>query len=338
MTSGWETTVALLLSLAAFPVALLLTRFFMSFNMSRGIWGIDVHKLSKPKIAEMCGTSIPITLVGLSLINGALHADQFLVMVAFAAVVGSAGIVGAIDDKIRMRGRYKPLLGLLYGLPIVILGILYPHQIYNSTLRVPIFGSFNLPIIYPLTILVAVSVTSNTTNMLDPLNGTMSGGVAILCTGLLVGLLFKGAGPTPIFLYGALLFSSLGLFYFNRYPSRAFAGNVGQLAVGGALGAMAILGRAEIATIVAMFPNIQNSFFFLSRIRRFAEHREISAKPTKLLPDGKLASSENPQAPLTLVRTMLVGQPTTEKDVVSSIFALYAISSILAFITIMLTG
>ncbi len=100
---------------------------------------------------------------------------------------------------------------------------------------------------------------------------------------------------------------------------------------------MAVLGRIEIATIVAMFPHIQNSFFFLSRIKRFAEHKEITAKPTSLQPDGKLASTSNPEAPLTLVRTMLVGRPASEKDVVSSIFALFLFSSVLALITIVLT-
>ncbi len=338
LTLTWETATAILLAMLAFPLALVSTRFFMSQNLSKGIWGIDVHKLAKPKIPEMCGASIPITLIALAVVNGFVHPDQFLTMAAFASVVGSTGIVGAVDDRVKMRGRYKPALGLLCGLPIVALGLLYPDQVYNPTLRVPLFGGFHLPLIYPLAIPVAISVTSNTANMLDPLNGTMAGGVAIICGGLLLGLLVTNSAPLPIFLCATLLFACLGFFYFNRYPSRAFSGNVGQLAVGGALGAMAIMGRMEIATIVAMFPHIQNSFFFLSRIKRFAEHREISAKPTKILADGKLSSSENPQAPLTLVRTMLVGRPAGEHDVVSSIFTLFLFSSALAFVTLILTG
>ncbi len=319
------------MALLAFPLTLALTRFFMLFNSRKGILGIDVHKVGRPKIPEMCGASIPITLVALALVNGFLNPEQLLGMVAFASVVGTTGLVGAFDDKLGMRGRYKPALALLCGLPIVVLGI------YDPTLRVPFFGGFHLPLIYPLAIPVAISVTTNTANMLDPLNGTMAGGVAIICGGLLVGLLLTDAGPLPLFLSASLLFSCLGFFYFNKYPSRAFSGNVGQLAVGGALGSMAILGRIEIATIVAMFPHIQNSFFFLSRIRRFAEHKEITAKPTKLQDDGRLASTGDPEAPLTLVRTMLVGRPASERDVVSSIFALLVFSSLLAFVTILFT-
>ncbi len=333
---GWATASTILFAAAAFPLSLVLTRLLMSWNFSKGIVGVDVHKLPKPRIPEMCGASIPITLVILALGESLINPELFLPLVAFAGVVASTATVGVLDDKLRMRGIYKPLLALLCGLPILVLGLLFPGEVYNPTLRVPIFGGFHLPLIYPLSVLVAISVTSNTTNMLDPLNGTMAGSVAIISGGLLIGLLVKNSTPLPIFLFASLLFSCLGFYYFNRYPSRAFSGNVGHLAVGGALGAMAILGRIEIPTIVAMFPQIQNSFFFLSRIKRFAEHHEILAKPTKLLPDGRLASSENPEAPLTLVRTLITRGPATELEVVHRIFVLFLFSSALALVTLAL--
>jgi UDP-N-acetylglucosamine--dolichyl-phosphate N-acetylglucosaminephosphotransferase len=87
-----------------------------------------------------------------------------------------------------------------------------------------------------------------------------------------------------------------------------------------------------------MFPNIQNSFFFLSRIRRFTEHRELKAKPTRLLEDQRLASSEDPAAPLTLVRTLVAGKPASEKEIVSDIWFLFLASGSLALITLLLTG
>ncbi|TMI28658.1 hypothetical protein E6H30_00750 [Candidatus Bathyarchaeota archaeon] len=336
LPSGWEVTTAILLAIVSFPVSLVLTRFFMQTNARRGIIGIDVHKLSKPRIPEMCGAAIPVTLILLSSAYVLIGGGNSITMLAFSLVVGSAAVVGAVDDRLKMRGIYKPLLTLLCGLPIVALGLLYPNQVYNPTLQVPLFGSFHLPIIYPLSGPVAISVTSNTTNMLDPLNGTMAGGVSIISAALLIGILITDPAPSAVFLYACLLFSALGFFYFNRYPSRAFAGNVGQLSVGAALGALAILSRTEIASIVAMFPNIQNSFFFLSKIKRFTEHRALTATPTRLLDDGRLASSSDPKAPLTLVRTLLVGRPAKESEIVSAIFALYLISAALALITMIL--
>ena len=335
---GLEQSFIVLLAMTAFPLSLGLTKFLMSFNSARGIYGVDVHKLDKPRIPEMCGASITITLLLLTGVYGLFYAEQRVMMAAFALVIGSSALVGAVDDKYRMRGIYKPLLIVLCGLPIVILGLLFPGQVYNHTLRVPLFGGFNLPIIYPLIIPIAISVTSNTVNMLDPLNGTMAGSVAIVAAGLLIGLLFKNGEAGPVFLFASLLFASLGFFYYNRYPSQAFAGNVGQLSVGAALGAMVILGRVEIAGIVAMFPHIQNSFFFLSKIKRFVEHRQVRAKPTVLSEDGKLVASTDSQAPLTFVRTMLVGKPSTEPEVVSSIFAVFVFSSALGLVTLLLSG
>jgi UDP-N-acetylglucosamine--dolichyl-phosphate N-acetylglucosaminephosphotransferase len=327
----WD-TIAILVALGAFPVSLALTRFFMYWNSAHGIVGIDVHKLSRPKIPEMCGAAVPITLILLGAIYCLITNANWIPFTAYSLVVGLTALVGAVDDRLKMRGIFKPLLTLFCGLPLLLLGV------YNPTLRVPLFGGFHLPVIYPLTILVVISVTSNAVNMLDPLNGSMSGGISIVAAGLLIGLLLTGGPSTTVFLYASLLFALLGFFYYNKFPSRAFSGNVGQLSIGASLGALAILGRTEIASIVAMFPNIQNSFFFLSRIRRFTEHRELKARPTRLTDDGKLASSEDPAAPLTLVRTLIVEKPATEQDIVSDIWGLFLASTSLAVITLFLMG
>ena len=331
-------TIAVLLALGCFPVALVMTRFFMYWNSKHGIVGTDVHKLSRPKVPEMCGAAVPITLIVLAEIYSLTIGSSWVPFAAFSLVVGLTALVGAVDDRLRMRGIFKPLLTLFCGLPLLVLGFEFPGQVYNTTLRVPVFGGFHLPVIYPLTILVVVSVTSNAVNMLDPLNGSMSGGISIVAAGLLIGSLVTGAGSTTVFLYACLLFTLLGFFYYNKYPSRAFSGNVGQLSIGASLGVLAILGRTEIASIVAMFPNIQNSFFFLSKIRRFTEHRELKARPTTLLEDGRLASSEDPAAPLTLVRTLVVERPKSELEIVHDIWGLFVASTTLALITMLLVG
>ena len=337
MPSLDSNTISLLISIGAFPISLVLTRFLMFWNASHGIVGRDVHKSSRPAIPEMCGASVPITLILFASLYSAVDGTKAIPMLAYSLVVGLAALVGGIDDRLKLRGIFKPLLTLFCGLPLLIMGFAFPGQIYNSVLRVPLFGGYHLPVIYPLTILVAVSVASNTVNMLDPLNGSMAGGISIVAGGLLVGSILIAASSASIFLYACLMFALLGFFYYNRFPARAFSGNIGQLSIGASLGAIAILNRTEIASIVAMFPNIQNSFFFLSRIRRFTEHRELKARPTRLLDDGNLASTEDPAAPLTLVRTLIVGKPTGEKEIVSEIWALFLASASLAIVALLLT-
>src|SRR3989442_3452433 len=155
---------------------------------------------------------MPVTLILLSSAYVLIGGGSSTTMRAFSLVVGSAAVVGALDDRLKMRGIYKPLLTLLCGLPIVALGLLYPNQVYNPTLQVPIFGSFHFPIIYLVSIPVAISVTSNTTNMLDPLNGTMAGSVAIISAVLLINVLITDLAPSSVFLYAYLLFDDFDFF------------------------------------------------------------------------------------------------------------------------------
>jgi len=54
-----------------------------------------------------------------------------------------------------------------------------------------------------------------------------------------------GAGQLAIFC-GALVGGGLGFLWFNTYPAQLFMGDVGSLALGGALGTIAVLVRQEI--------------------------------------------------------------------------------------------
>ena len=58
-----------------------------------------------------------------------------------------------------------------------------------------------------------------------------------------------GSGEVVIFA-GALLGAGLGFLWFNTYPAQIFMGDVGALALGAALGAMAIVARHEIVLFI----------------------------------------------------------------------------------------
>ena len=125
----------------------------------------------------------------------------------------------------------------------------------------------------------------------------------------------------------------LAFFYFNRYPAKVFDGDTGSLAVGAALGALAIIGRIEAVVIVALIPQIMNSFYGLSSVRGLRERREIHQRPTELLSNGLLRASNQKGAPVTLARLILAAGPLGEKDVVGAMMTLTAVSSILAVFT-----
>jgi phospho-N-acetylmuramoyl-pentapeptide-transferase len=194
------------------------------------------------------------------------------VWVAALATVGFAA-VGLADDylKITRRShhglipRYKMLgqviVGLAVGAAVVYLAELNP-PLYSTRLIFPFFknlipdlGNFYIP--FAVFVLVFASNGVNMTDGLDGLAISTFGvaaaaytalayvtGHAVLADYLLL-VRFPPAGELTIFC-GALVGASLGFLWYNSYPAEIFMGDVGSLALGGALGTVAILIKQEL--------------------------------------------------------------------------------------------
>ena len=297
---------------------------------SRGITGIDIHKISKTKVPEMCGLSI---LFGLTVGTVAYCLTMPLDVREAAAFIGSvliAGAIGITDDLHPLGARMKPVLTAFACLPILIL------RAYPPYLNIPLYGPVRLTALYPILMPIAFAVTSNSINMMDVMNGAMPGTVAIIAFTMLGILLWSGELGTAT-LACALLAAMLAFYHFNRYPAKVFDGDTGSLSVGAAVGALAILGRIEAVTIVALIPHIMNSFYGLSSVRGLRERREIHERPTELLENGLLRASNRKGAPVTLVRLILAAGPLGERDVVRVMMILTAVSCLLAGFTYWIT-
>jgi UDP-N-acetylglucosamine--dolichyl-phosphate N-acetylglucosaminephosphotransferase len=293
---------------------------------SRGITGVDVHKTSKIRIPEMCGLAIIFGLVVGTVIYALTTPVAVREAVAFIGTVLIAGAIGIIDDLHPLGARTKPLLTGFACIPILVLGTYLPYP------EIPLYGPVRLTIVYPVLIPIAIAVTANSVNMMDVLNGSMSGTVGIIALAMVAILLWSGDVRTAT-LASCLFAAMLAFFYFNRFPARVFGGDTGSLSVGAALGALAILGRIEAVTIVALIPHIMNSFYGLASVRGLRERREIHERPTKLLENGMLEASYQKGAPVTLTRLILAAGPLGEKDVVRAMMILTAVSSLLAMFT-----
>jgi phospho-N-acetylmuramoyl-pentapeptide-transferase len=106
--------------------------------------------------------------------------------------------------------------------------------------------------------------TSNAVNLTDGLDG-LATGPFIIATFAYAGIAYvvgnanfadylnlmhiRGAGELAVFC-GALLGASLGFLWFNAYPAQIFMGDVGSLALGGALGTVAVLAKHELLLLV----------------------------------------------------------------------------------------
>jgi phospho-N-acetylmuramoyl-pentapeptide-transferase len=188
-------------------------------------------------------------------------------------VTAAYGLLGFIDDyrKVRQRDNEAGLsarakLGWQLLIAVAVGLAIYHDPSFDKELSVPFFKYFtpHLGALYvPLAALVIVG-TSNAVNLTDGLDGLAIGPVMIAAgtflllsyaaghAGIADYLAIKhvqGSGQLAIFC-GALVGGGLGFLWFNSYPAQLFMGDVGSLALGGALGTIAVLIRQEILLAV----------------------------------------------------------------------------------------
>jgi len=316
---------ALIIFSTGFIISILCLPVIMRRMRGLGIVGHDVHKKDKPLVPEMGGIALLIGLSVSSLVGIILFPTQSDLLVSFWGTVAIAGIIGAIDDYKPLNAKVKPFLTLFACIPILLM------RTYTPSIVFPIIGGTRLTRVYPLLIPLVMAVTSNAVNMMDPFNGVMAGSSTVITATLLLAAIALGRGDA-IILCAMLLGPLLAFYYFNRYPSRVFSGDVGSLSVGTALGAIAIMGRLEVVAVVAFMPQIMNAFYGLSSIGRLYERREV-ARPVEVLEDGRLMARDDPGAPLTLARFVLARGPLREDEVARVFIVMSVISGLLAIVT-----
>ena len=311
-----------------FLLTYLFTRYLIGVLTKKGWVAMDYHKPDKPNVPRPGGPAIIIGLLVSEIVLFTISLDNGVLAIAGAALVGF--IVGIIDDLRTLSGTLKPLLMIFGSLPILLLGTYSPYFTF------PIFGAARIFLIYPVLVLFAIAITANTVNTIDVLNGAVSGFVMIATLPIVFALLLK-----QHFILAAaaiiLVSTAAGFFIHHRFPSRIFPGDSGTLALGAMYGAIAIVGGVELVGVIAILPAVMNSFFYLSSVRKFTEHRKIRVRPTVVLDDGRLVAERNPEAPITLVRLIVAEEPLGEKEIVNKIFILTAFSSLLAAIVAALT-
>jgi UDP-N-acetylmuramyl pentapeptide phosphotransferase/UDP-N-acetylglucosamine-1-phosphate transferase len=240
--------------------------------------------------------------------------------------------VGMIDDYFPdLPGYFKPVGTMVAGLPLILLHTYKPN--------LAIFGGivFHLPIVYPLLILVAFSVVPNSVNMLDVINGSAVTGVIFVLLSAIIGYYLKFNGTAIL----SIIFLAIlaGFLIFNIYPAKIFLGNAGSLLLGYYVLLSAIFYRVEFLCLIAMFPFIHNSFFYLNKVKRFMEHKKLSAKVTYFSEEDELIYDAcDDAAPLTLLRFLVSHSPKSEFESYLSMVIAFSLSSFLSIITLLVWG
>jgi phospho-N-acetylmuramoyl-pentapeptide-transferase len=227
--------------------------------------------LSKAGTPTMGGALILVAIVVATLLWADL-ANRFVWIVL--AVTAAFGLIGFWDDYLKLvvgdsRGliaRYKYFWQSVAGLGAAIALYATAKTPIETTLIVPFFKDFVLPL-GPLFIVLAYFVivgSSNAVNLTDGLDGLaimpavlVAGalGVFAYASGNVVFANYLGipyiAGTGEVLVVCTAIFGAgLGFLWFNTYPAQVFMGDIGALALGAALGVIAVIVRQEIVLFV----------------------------------------------------------------------------------------
>ena len=273
---GYITLRTVLAALTALFLSLLLGPWFIR-RLVRQQMGQPIRKLgpeshfAKAGTPTMGGALILFSIV----ISTVLWADLdnryvwvvILVMLAF-------GLIGWIDDYRKLvlqdsaglPARWKYLGQSLAGLAVAVLLYATADVPAATELIVPFFKDVAIPlgVFYIVTTYLMVVGFSNAVNLTDGLDGlaimpsvfvAAALGIFAYVAGHAVfsdylGLPFlPGSGELAI-ICAALAGAGLGFLWFNTYPAQIFMGDIGALAVGAALGLVAVIVRQELVFIV----------------------------------------------------------------------------------------
>lgn len=190
-----------------------------------------------------------LTLAGIIL-------SGFNLKVAFMILVTlSFALIGFLDDYLKVKkkssdglsARNKMLYLLIFGL--LAGSVLYYGFDYKSLMIPFINYELHLGLIYILFVVIFFAAATNAVNLTDGIDG-LSSTVTIIVVMFYALVSLRSGDQEVLFFALTLIGALLGFLYFNKYPAKVFMGDTGSLALGGAVGIMALMTRTELLLIL----------------------------------------------------------------------------------------
>jgi len=233
--------------------------------------GPETHLLTKKGTPTMGGVLILLAL-GMSTLLWADLRNGFVWVVLF--VTFGYGALGFADDYLKLTKRNpKGMSGRVKLIGQTVVGLIAAYVMMRimpapiaSGVAVPVFKEVLIPLGYafPLFGLLVMMGSSNAVNLTDGLDGLaivptiLAAGVFALIAYLVGNRIFAdylqlhpvaGVGELCVFC-SALIGAGIGFLWFNAPPAAVFMGDTGSLALGGALGAVAVATKHEIVLMI----------------------------------------------------------------------------------------
>jgi phospho-N-acetylmuramoyl-pentapeptide-transferase len=268
---------AALATLTALLVALLLgptlIRQLRHFQVGQEIReeGPDSHQV-KRGTPTMGGLLVIIAVVIPTLLWADLSSWLLWTTIAMTLIFGA---IGFADDYFKIsrkrnlgltaRGKFSLQIVAALGFGLLLYWLALRGE-FTTTLTLPFFKNLSpeLGILFPLLVVLVLVGASNAVNLTDGLDGLAIGSVLIASAAFAVltyaagnvkvsgylGIPYvPGTGELSVF-FCAVVGASLGFLWFNCHPAEVFMGDVGAMALGGALGTGAILIKQELLLVV----------------------------------------------------------------------------------------
>jgi len=229
--------------------------------------GPQSHLVAKKGTPTMGGLGMLIaltisTFLWMEFTNGFVWACLFVTL--------GFGVIGFLDDYAKVtKQSHRGLSGrtrLLAEFLIAGLACAYIASLTNTVLYLPLLKNVGIDLgwFYIAFAAFVVVGAGNAVNLTDGLDGlaTMPVIIAALTFGVIAYLVgnvkfaeylgvhyVAGAGTLAIFCW-ALIGAGLGFLWFNAPPAAVFMGDTGSLALGGALGTIAVIVKHEIVLVI----------------------------------------------------------------------------------------
>lgn len=228
----------------------------------------ELHR-SKQDTPTMGGILILLAIVSSTLLWADIT-NKYIHIALFSTIW--LGITGFIDDYLKqvkkkskgLTARAKLTSQIILGLILGVVFLIDPE--INIKLDFPFLKNIVLDLdgFYILFVILVIAGTSNAVNLTDGLDGLAIGIVVMVAlafsvlsyvTGninlseyLLIPYI-KNSAELTVFC-ASIMGAGLGFLWFNCYPASVFMGDVGSLALGGAIGTVALLIKKELLLVV----------------------------------------------------------------------------------------
>ncbi len=230
--------------------------------------GPQTH-LQKAGTPTMGGTLILFSIVVSTLLWANL--TDYFVWIALLVTIGF-GSIGFIDDylmqiKKQSKGLTVRKKFLFQTIMAIITGVLiYISPEFSTRITVPFFKHISPDLGWGYILFAALVIigTSNAVNITDGLDGLAIGPFIVASAAYMVFAYVAGhvkiasylqinyvagSGELAVFC-GAMAGAGMGFLWFNAYPAQIFMGDVGSLALGAAIGTVAVITKQEILLLL----------------------------------------------------------------------------------------